>query len=62
MSDHQSALFALTQLLESVTDVEATSLKGRIKRLVTGFDGQVDVAIDRVEDFLSRSRAGIPAG
>jgi hypothetical protein len=57
LSSHQSALFAITQLLESVTDVAADSLKGRIQRIITGFDGVVDVAIDRVEAFLSQARA-----
>jgi phospholipase C len=61
LSSHQSALFAITQLLESVTDVAADSLKGRIQRIVTGFDGVVDVAVDRVEAFLSQARANQPS-
>ena len=42
--------------MESVTDVEATSLKSRVQRRVTGFDGAVDVAMERVEGFLSGPR------
>lgn len=57
MSSHQTALFSMTQLLESMTDVEANSLKGRISRMIVGFDGAVDVGMERVEDFLSQSRS-----
>jgi phospholipase C len=56
LNAHQSALVAMTQLLESMTQVEGQSLLGRVKRLVTGFDGVVDVAMERVEDFLGEKR------
>jgi phospholipase C len=56
LNAHQSALVAMTQLLESMTQVEGDSLLGRVKRLVTGFDGVVDVAMERVEDFLDEKR------
>jgi phospholipase C len=62
LSGHQSALVAMTQLLESMTDVEAHSALGRVKRLITGFDGAVDVATERVEDFLSQQRQTPLAG
>jgi Phosphoesterase family len=60
LSGHQSALVAMTQLLESMTDVEAHSAAGRINRLITGFDGAVDVAVERVEDFLGQQREHRP--
>lgn len=56
LSAHQSALFAMTQLLESLTDVAAESLRGRIARMIVGFDGAVDVGVERVEEFLSQTR------
>jgi phospholipase C len=56
LNPHQSALVGLTQLLESMTDVAGESLLGRTKRLITGFDGAVDVAMERVEDFLGQQR------
>jgi phospholipase C len=56
LNAHQSALVAMTQLLESMTQVEGDSLLGRVKRLVTGFDGVVDVAMERVEDFLDEKK------
>jgi len=56
LSSHQSALFAMTQLLESMTDVAGDDLKGRVSRMIVGFDGAVDVGMERVEDFLSQQR------
>jgi hypothetical protein len=56
LNGHQSALFGMSQLLESMTDVTAEDVKGRNKRLVTGFDGAVDVAIERMEEFLSQQK------
>jgi len=56
MSSQQTALFAMTQLLESATEGGSSDLLGRTKRSVTGFDGQVDVAMERVEQFLQQQR------
>jgi phospholipase C len=56
LNDHQSALVAMTQLLESMTDVGGDDLLGRTKRLITGFDGAVDVAMERVEQFLGQQK------
>ena len=61
LNAHQSALVGMSQLLESVTDVAGESLLGRTKRMVTGFDGVVDVAIERVEDFLGEKKAAAAA-
>ena len=59
MSTQQTALFSMTQLLESATEVGIGVLNSRIKRIVTGFDGQVDVALERVENFLGQQRAAV---
>ncbi|MGH7933089.1 MAG: alkaline phosphatase family protein, partial [Candidatus Binataceae bacterium] len=56
LSTNQSALFGMTQLLESATDSAAGDLSSRLKRMVTGFDGQVDVAIERTDRFLEQQR------
>jgi hypothetical protein len=56
LSSHQTALIAMTQLLESMTDVEAQSLQGRVARMIVGFDGAVDVGMQRVEEFLGQAR------
>jgi hypothetical protein len=46
----------MTQLLESMTDVRPEALLGRSKRMVTGFDGAVDVAVERVEQFFAQQK------
>jgi len=56
MSSQQSALFAMTQLLESATQIAEGALASRVKRIVTGLDGQVDVALERLEAFLHQHR------
>jgi Phosphoesterase family len=56
LNAHQSALVGMTQLLESMSTVAADSLLGRTKRLITGFDGVVDVAMERVADFFSQNK------
>jgi len=61
LSGNQSALVAMSQLLESMTEVAGDALLGRAKRMVTGFDGAVDVAIERVEQFLGQQRAAAPS-
>lgn len=56
LSSHQSALFAMTQLLESMSEVEGDKLKSRADRMILGFDGAVDVAMGRVEEFVDQFR------
>jgi hypothetical protein len=57
LNAHQSALVGMTQLLESMTEVKTEALLGRAKRVVTGYDGVVDVAMERVEQFLAQQSA-----
>jgi phospholipase C len=59
LSSHQTALFAMTQLLESMTDVEGEALRGRMARMIVGFDGAVDVGMQRVEEFLGQTRSSL---
>jgi phospholipase C len=56
LNAHQSALAGMSQLLESMTAVSSDALLGRTKRIVTGFDGVVDVAIERVDQFLGQQK------
>jgi phospholipase C len=55
-SAQHAALFAWTQLLESAVDVGLHDFVSRAKRIITGFDGMTDVAIERVEQFLEKQR------
>jgi hypothetical protein len=41
----------------SMTAVKTEALVGRAKRVVTGYDGVVDVAMERVEQFLAQQSA-----
>lgn len=52
LDSHQTALIAMTQLLESMTEVDGDALRGRVARMIVGFDGAVDVGMQRVEEFL----------
>jgi len=56
LNANQAALVGMTQLLESMTDVRPETLLGRSKRMVTGFDGAVDVAVERVDQFLGQQK------
>jgi phospholipase C len=56
LNEHQSALVGMTQLLESMTEVRPEALLRRSKRMVTGFDGAVDVATERVEQFFAQQK------
>ncbi|HEX4554059.1 MAG TPA: alkaline phosphatase family protein [Xanthobacteraceae bacterium] len=61
LNGQQSALVGMTQLLESMTDVRPEALLGRSKRMVTGFDGAVDVAVERVEQFFAQQKVAAAA-
>jgi phospholipase C len=56
LSSHQSALFALSHSVESMTDVDANEVAARSRHVLTGPQSMIDVAMDRVEDFLSQQR------
>jgi phospholipase C len=56
LNGNQSALVGMTQLLESMTNVGSETLLGRTKRVITGFDGAVDVAMERLEQFLGQQK------
>jgi phospholipase C len=56
LSGHQSALFALSHSVESMTDVDANEVAARSRHVLTGPQSMIDVAMDRVEDFLSQQR------
>jgi hypothetical protein len=45
----------MTQLLESMTNVAGEELRGRIGRTIVGFDGAVDVGMQRVSEFLAQA-------
>jgi hypothetical protein len=56
LSSHQSALFALSHSVESMTDVDPNEVAARSRHVLTGPQSMIDVATERVEDFLSQQR------
>jgi phospholipase C len=56
LSSHQSALFALSHSVESMTDTDPNVVAARSRHVLTGPQSMIDVAMDRVEDFLSQQR------
>jgi phospholipase C len=56
LSSHQSALFALSHSVESMTDTDPNVVAARSRQVLTGPQSMIDVAMDRVEDFLSQQR------
>jgi phospholipase C len=56
LSSHQSALFALSHSVESMTDVDPNQVAARSRHVLTGPQSMIDVATERVEDFLSQQR------
>jgi phospholipase C len=56
LSSHQSALFALSHSLESMTDADPNTIAARSKHVLTGPQSMIDVSMDRVEDFLAQQK------
>jgi hypothetical protein len=56
LSSHQSALFALSHSVESMTDTNPNEVAARSRHVLTGPQSMIDVAMDRVEGFLSQQR------
>jgi phospholipase C len=55
LNGHSGALVALSHVLESMADEEASVVAARARQVLSGPQSQIDAAIDRVESFL-RSR------
>ena len=56
LSSHQSALFALSHSLESMTDADPNTIAARSAHVLTGPQSMIDVSMDRVEDFLAQQK------
>ena len=52
LTSNQNALVALSHVLETLSDEDATVVAARARHLLTSAQSQVDVAFDRVEAFL----------
>lgn len=56
LTDHQSALVALSHALESMAGEDPAVVAARSRQVITGPQSQIDAAVDRVEAFLSHVR------
>lgn len=54
LSQHQKAILAMTHNLEAMSDEDPTVVAARSRQLLSGAQSQADVAVDRVERFISR--------
>jgi predicted thioredoxin/glutaredoxin len=51
-----SALFALSNSVESMTDTDPNEAAARSRHVLTGPQSMIDVVMDRAEGFLSQQR------
>jgi hypothetical protein len=59
LSDHQSALVALSQHLEAMTDEDPNVVAARSRQVLSGPQSQIDVAVDRVEAFIAQQKTRV---
>lgn len=57
LTDHQAALVALSQHLETMGGEDATVVAARSRQVLSGAQSQMDAAVDRVEAFISHQKA-----
>jgi phospholipase C len=59
LSSHQSALVALSQHLEAMTEEDPGVVAARSRQVLSGPQSQIDVAVDRVEAFIAQQSAKV---
>ncbi|HEY6452263.1 MAG TPA: alkaline phosphatase family protein, partial [Steroidobacteraceae bacterium] len=57
LSEHQSAIVAMSHTLESMTDADPNVVAARSRHVLTGPQSQIDAAVDRVEAFLAQQKS-----
>jgi phospholipase C len=57
LTDHQAALVALSQHLETMSGEDASVVAARSRQVLSGAQSQMDAAVDRVEAFISHQKA-----
>jgi phospholipase C len=56
LNDHQSAIVAMSQTLESMTDEDPNIVAARSRHVLTGPQSQIDAAVDRVDTFIAQQK------
>ncbi len=59
LSEHQSAIVAMSHTLESMTDEDSNIVAARSRHLLTGPQSQIDTAVDRVDSFIDQQKAKV---
>jgi phospholipase C len=59
LSSHQSALVALSQHLEAMTDEDPNVVAARSRQVLSGPQSQIDAAVDRVEAFIAQQQSRV---
>lgn len=57
LNDYQTALVALSHVLESMAAEDPSVIAARSRQLLTGPQSQIDAAVDRVDAFLAHNAA-----
>jgi phospholipase C len=61
LNEHQAAIVAMSQTLESMTDVDPNVVAARSRHVLTGPQSQIDAAVDRVDSFLTEQKQTVDA-
>jgi phospholipase C len=61
LSDHQSAIVAMSHTLESMTDEDPNIVAARSRHVLTGPQSQIDAAVDRVDSFMAQQKGKVGA-
>ena len=59
LSEHQTAIVAMSHNLESMTDEDPNLVAARSRHLLTGPQSQIDAAVERVDSFISQQKAKV---
>jgi phospholipase C len=57
LSDHQSAIVAMSHTLESMTAEDPNIVAARSRHVLTGPQSQIDAAVDRLDSFLAQQKS-----
>lgn len=62
LTDHQAAVVALSQHLETMAGEDANVVAARSRQVLSGAQSQMDAAVDRVEAFISHQKSKVAGG
>jgi phospholipase C len=57
LNEHQTAIVAMSQNLEAMTDEDPAVVAARSRHVLTGPQSQIDAAVDRIDSFIDQQKA-----